>query len=258
MIEQLPEWCHSIRADNPGPMTLDGTNTYLLRAAGANVVVDPGPLLAAHLADIVAAAGPVSLVLITHHHDDHVGGAARLRELTGAAVAARDPRLCAGGVSLPADGSVLDLPGLDVRVIDTPGHTADSVCFLADDGTTRVLFSGDTVLGRGTTVVSYPDGNLSAYLDSLQRLREAVGERCLLLPGHGPARAGAGTVISEYLAHRYERIDQVRAALAAGARTAHDVVEIVYADVDRSVWPAAERTVRATLDHLGAGSDPAD
>ena len=248
----LPDWCRLVRADNPGPMTLDGTNTYVVRTDAGNVVIDPGPLLEPHLA-AVAALGPVVLIVLTHHHDDHGGGAGRFHELTGAPVVGRDPALCTGGWRLPCDGGVLDVPGLPIRVIDSPGHTADSVSLSAGDGTDRLLFSGDTVLGRGTTVVSHPDGDLGSYLATLERLRSAAGEGCLLLPGHGPVREDAVAVITQYLAHRAQRIEQVRAALALGAQTAREVTEIVYADVDPSMWGAADRTVEATLEYLRSG-----
>lgn len=248
----LPPWCALVRADNPGPMTLDGTNTYLLTGSAARVVVDPGPLLDAH---VEAVAGPerVDAVLLTHHHLDHSEAAVRVHELTGAPVRAHDRALCVDAPPL-ADDERLDLGGVMLRVLHTPGHTADSVSFLVGDEDERerpvALLSGDTVLGRGTTVVSHPDGTLGPYLASLRRLRAEVRARDLLLPGHGPVRADPGSVIEQYLRHREERLAQVRAAVAAGARTPRDVVETVYADVDPSVWGAAESSVRAQLDYL--------
>ncbi|MFW6091833.1 MAG: MBL fold metallo-hydrolase [Actinomycetota bacterium] len=243
-----PAWCRLVRADNPGPMTLDGTNTYVLSAANGNVVVDPGPLLEEHL-DAVAALGPVALVLLTHGHPDHVEGCGRFHEMTGAPTLARDPALCIDGDPLSVDGATVEVPGLVVRVLHTPGHSADSVCFDVTDGATRAVVTGDTILGRGTTIVAYPDGRLGPYLESLRRLQSLDGVP--VLPGHGPVLPDAAAAAAEYLAHREERLDQVRAALDAGARTPMEVVEIVYADVDRSVWPAAEATVRAQLDYLG-------
>jgi glyoxylase-like metal-dependent hydrolase (beta-lactamase superfamily II) len=236
-------------------MTLDGTNSYVLHTGSGNVVVDPGPLLEDHLR-AVADRGPVAVVVLTHHHADHTAGVQRFAELSGAPVLARDPRLCRGG-DPPANGARIDVAGLDIRVVHTPGHTADSICLTVTDGSTRALLSGDTVLGRGTSIVAHPDGMLGDYLDSLHRLLDAARAGtggAVLLPGHGPARVDAAAVIEEYLAHRKLRLDQVRAALAAGARTPMDVVATVYADVDRSVWPAAEATVRAQLDYL-AGED---
>ncbi|ATO16006.1 MBL fold metallo-hydrolase [Micromonospora sp. WMMA2032] len=249
LADELPGWVSLLRAPNPGPMTLDGTNTWVLRAGpdAPAVVVDPGPADEAHLTAI-AAHGPVGLVLITHGHADHTEGAPRLRELLGGVpVLAADPAHTAGGAPLTAD-STFDT-GLDVRLLSTPGHTADSVCLLAAHGDERVVLTGDTILGRGTTVVAHPDGNLGDYLSSLELLSTYRGVRAL--PGHGPALADCGAAAEFYLAHRRARLDQVRAAVAAGATTAPEVVAVVYADVDRSLWWAAEWSVRAQLEYLG-------
>lgn len=250
----LPEWCTLVRADNPGPMTLEGTNTYVLRSPGAGgaVVVDPGPLDEQHLS-AVAAVGPVLLILLTHGHPDHAEGAHRFQQMTGAPMAARQRRLTVDAQPLSDDGRFAGVAGLSVRVVATPGHTADSVSFLVEgaDGVEGVqpgLLTGDTILGRGTTVVAHPDGRLGDYLDSLARIRD-LG-RLRLLPGHGPVRPDAAALARRYLAHRAERLDQVRAALAAGDGSARDVVRRVYADVDPALWPAAELSVRAQLDYL--------
>jgi glyoxylase-like metal-dependent hydrolase (beta-lactamase superfamily II) len=133
----------------------------------------------------------------------------------------------------------------------TPGHSSDSVCLLlrAD----RALLTGDTILGRGTTVVAYPDGRLADYLDSLERLRDLAAQDIdVLLPGHGPVLDEPLVVVDYYLRHRRERLEQVRAALADGATDAKDVVRRVYADVDPVLWSAAERSVRAQLEYLRA------
>jgi glyoxylase-like metal-dependent hydrolase (beta-lactamase superfamily II) len=212
-------------------MTLDGTNTWVLRAPGAPgaVVIDPGPLDEGHLA-AVAARGPVLGVLLTHGHHDHTEGLPRFLELTGARL------------------DQVDGAGLSVTVLDTPGHTADSRCFEVTAGGQRVIFTGDTILGRGTTVVAYPDGDLGDYLASLARLREY--QNVPALPGHGPALADCGAAARFYLAHREARLEQVRAAVAAGADGAAEVVARVYADVDRVLWPAAEMSVSAQLAYL--------
>ena len=233
-----------VLAPNPGPMTLEGTNTWVLRSPGSEscVVVDPGPRHEGHLAR-VAAQGPVELVLLTHGHHDHSEGAARLAELTGAPVRALDPAHRLGDEGL-SGGDVVVAAGLELRVLATPGHTSDSLSFVLDDA----VLTGDTVLGRGTTVVAHPDGVLGDYLASLRRLRE-LGE-LTVLPGHGPELPSAGVVAAAYLAHREARLEQVRAALAAGAQTADQVVETVYADVDRVLWPAARLSVLAQLAHL--------
>ncbi|SCF34490.1 MBL fold metallo-hydrolase [Micromonospora mirobrigensis] len=245
LADELPGWVTLLRAPNPGPMTLDGTNTWVLRAPGAEhaVVVDPGPADEGHLAAI-AAHGPVGSVLITHGHPDHTEGVPRLGELLGGVpVLAADP---AHGE--PPDAH-LDRAGLAFRRLDTPGHTADSLCFLVEHGDERVVLTGDTILGRGTTVVAHPDGHLGDYLTSLELLSTYTGIPAL--PGHGPALADCAVAADYYLAHRRARLDQVRAAVAAGATSAPEVVAVVYADVDRSLWWAAEWSVRAQLAYLG-------
>ncbi|MGD9527989.1 MAG: MBL fold metallo-hydrolase [Pseudonocardia sp.] len=240
-------------AENPSPMTLDGTNTWVLRAPDRPecVVIDPGDLDEPHLRR-VAAQGPVAVVLLTHRHHDHAGGARRFAELTGAPVRALDPSLVLGSEAL-GEGEVVAAGGCELRVVATPGHTSDSLSFVLDgpgSGGPAVL-TGDTILGRGTTVIAHPDGSLGPYLDSLRRLA-GLADGTPVLPGHGPELPDAPAVARDYLAHREERLDQVRSALEAlgeGA-TARQVVEVVYADVDRVLWPAAELSVRAQLDHL--------
>lgn len=237
-------------ADNPGPMTLDGTNTWVVRDPSSEhcVVIDPGPNDPQHLGR-VAAAGPVSLVLLTHHHPDHTEGVDKLAELTGTEVRALDPQLCAGAGPL-GDGEVIDAAGIRLRVLATPGHTADSVCFV-EEGDEPAVFTGDSVLGRGTTVVAHPDGHLSSYFASLRRLAELpAGTRAL--PGHGPELPDAREIAEQYRAHREQRLDQVREVvrLRGPQVSPREIVEVVYADVDRSVWPAAELTVQAQLTYL--------
>ena len=248
-MERLPDWVTLLRAPNPGPMTLDGTNTWILRAPGQEygVVIDPGPLDEGHLARI-AAHGPFHFVLITHGHHDHVEGAARLSELLGGtAVLAVDPKHVLHGTPLDRDER-LGGSELEVEVLDSPGHTADSVCFLVECGTDRVMLTGDTVLGRGTAVVAWPDGDLGDYLTSLTRL--AAYENMVLLPGHGPALSDCGAAARAYLAHRRSRLEQVRAAIAAGADTPDAVVDLVYPDIDPAIRFAAEASAGAQLDYL--------
>jgi glyoxylase-like metal-dependent hydrolase (beta-lactamase superfamily II) len=244
-----------VLAANPGPMTLDGTNTWLVNAPGDRhaVVIDPGPDDDDHLAAVLAAARErdlvIDAVLLTHNHPDHSDGARRFGELAGAGVRALDPDFTFGSEGLGA-GDVVEAGDLRVDVVATPGHSADSLSFVLPQH--RALLTGDTVLGRGTTVVAHPDGQLGAYLESLARLRE-VSERAglgLVLPGHGPVLHRPTAVIEHYLAHREQRLDQVRAAVAAGANDAMDVVRIVYADVDEQLWPAAELSVQAQLAYL--------
>lgn len=231
-------------APNPGPMTLEGTNTWILRAptSSTSVVVDPGPLHEEHLARVADAAGVPDCILLTHGHLDHSEGAARLAELTGAPVLALDG---AFGEPLGAGGRIT-AGGVTIDVIATPGHSGDSVSFhLTDDD---AVLTGDTILGRGTTVVAHPDGRLGPYLDSLRRLREYGN--ATVLPGHGPELPSAGRVAEAYLEHRAQRLEEVRRAVAAGATTPRGIVETVYADVPQAVWPAAELSVRAQLEYL--------
>lgn len=240
-----------VLADNPGIMTLDGTNTWILREPGASrsVVVDPGPDLAEHVEAVSAAAGEVALVLFTHHHWDHTDALDSFTAATGAPTRAMSADFSRGAEPLD-DGEVIEVDGLRIEVVAAPGHTRDSVAFLLpQDG---ALLSGDMVLGRGTTVVAHPDGALGPYLESIGRFRALVDSVGLswILPGHGPVIDAPAAVLDHYLSHRHERLDQVRAALATGATSARDVVEVVYADVDPVLWDAAELSVRAQLEYL--------
>lgn len=244
-----------VLAPNPSPMTLDGTNTWILSEPDAEsaVVVDPGPLHEAHLVNVVRTAESlgkrVALTLLTHGHPDHAAGAARFAELTGTPVRALDPSLRLGEEGLAA-GDVVTTGGLELRVVPTPGHTADSLTFhLTADA---AVLTGDTVLGRGTTVVAHPEGRLGEYLDSLRRLQAMTTEGGVdtVLPGHGPVLVDARGAVEYYLAHRAHRLAQIETAVEQGCVTASAVVSQVYADVDRALWPAAELSVRAQLDYL--------
>ncbi|MFN8034192.1 MAG: MBL fold metallo-hydrolase [Mycobacterium sp.] len=233
--------------DNPGIMTLDGTNTWVLRAPGSEelVVVDPGPDDSAHI-DRLAALGRVSLVLISHRHGDHTDGIDKIVDATGATVRAVGSGFLRGLGGQLRDGEVIDAAGVRITVMATPGHTADSVSFVVDGA----VLTGDTVLGRGTTVIDDEDGSLASYLDSLRRL-QGLG-RLAVLPGHGPDLDDIQAVSTMYLAHREERLDQVRQALRVLGEqaSAREVVAHVYTDVDEKLWDAAEKSVRAQLDYL--------
>ncbi|MEO7261098.1 MAG: MBL fold metallo-hydrolase [Jatrophihabitantaceae bacterium] len=258
-LRQVTPLAGVVLADNPSAMTLDGTNTWLLRDEPSRrqaVVVDPGPDDDRHLDSVLQAAGSVPLILLTHGHADHAEGARRLHELTGAPVLALDPAHRYGAEGL-AEGAVLDGAGVQVQVWATPGHTADSLSFVlpgypADQDHAMAVLTGDTILGRGSTVVAHPDGVLADYLDSLRRLATLDG--VAVLPGHGPELADAGMAARGYLAHREQRLAQVRQALAEGGPelSAMDVVRRVYADVDPVLWPAAEWSVQAQLAYLRA------
>ena len=257
MIEVDPD-IRLLLAPNPGPMTLDGTNTWILgRPGGPSVVVDPGPRHEDHLRAVRSAAGEVAVTVLTHRHADHSEGLPRFAELTGAGVRAADPAYaittdgCDG--QLP-DGSLIEGTTLDIRALATPGHTSDSTSLLVTGERGRWLLTGDMVLGRGTTVITHPDGDLGAYLDSLERLLAVVTEHQVgaILPGHGPVVNDPGRLLRFYREHRLERLEQVREALRLGDETAGQIVARVYAEVDRSLWPAAEQSVRAQLEYLRA------
>jgi glyoxylase-like metal-dependent hydrolase (beta-lactamase superfamily II) len=252
-LRQVTPLAAVVLAANPSPMTLEGTNTWLLRAPDSeqSVVVDPGPTDEAHLQAVLTVAGQVQAILLTHGHFDHSDGARRMHELTGAPVRALDPAHQLGDEGL-SEGDVIAAAGVEVRVWATPGHSSDSLSFLLDprDGTAAAVLTGDTILGRGTTVVAYPDGDLADYLDSLRRLRE-LGD-ATVLTGHGPELPHAGEIAAAYLAHREERLNQVREAIETLGPdvSPRAVVERVYADVDEILWPAAELSVQAQLAYL--------
>jgi glyoxylase-like metal-dependent hydrolase (beta-lactamase superfamily II) len=247
-----------VRAPNPGLMTLDGTNSYLIdgsdavSANGASdrvVVVDPGPLDEEHLRTL-AAAGTVELVLLTHRHADHSAARSRFAELTGAPVRAFDAALCIAAEPL-TDGEELRVGGTRITVIHTPGHTSDSVCFfLPDDGDHGAMLTGDTILGRGTTIIDDPDGTLHDYLVSLSALAEFGPAR--VLPAHGPAHPNLAEICDDYLRHRELRLDQIRRVLAELGQDApvQAVTDAVYGDTNASVRFAAEASVRAQLTYL--------
>ncbi|MFC5381944.1 MBL fold metallo-hydrolase [Aquipuribacter nitratireducens] len=251
-----------VRADNPGPMTLEGTNTCLLGAERV-LVVDPGPADDAHVAAVLAAAGDaLAGVLLTHRHPDHA-------EALGHPLL-RDALAAAGGTVLAADPALGSAPDADrlgaatdepVELLAVPGHTDDSVALVLPRR--RAVLTGDTVLGRGTSVVAHPDGDLTDYLTSLAALRARVGGDGSWrgLPGHGPVLPDLVRALGDLLAHRHARVEQVRTALTAlgddldddldGDALVDAVVARVYPEVtDPVLVHAAGRTVRATLVHL--------
>ena len=264
-VERLAPAVAGVLAPNPGPMTLSGTNTWVLGRPdpGPVLVVDPGPDDEEHLRRVLdTAGGRVSAVLVTHRHLDHVAGAARFAGLAGCGVGAVDPAWRVGEEGL-ADGAVLEVEGARVEVLATPGHTDDSVSLLLTHGTDDAeqveLLTGDTVLGFGSTVITHPDGDLGAYLASLDRLLDVVATRGVarILPGHGPVVTDPSAVLEGYRRHRRERLDQVRRAVVAGASSPEDVVRAVYPEVlGTPLERAALQSARAQLDHLAAHREP--
>lgn len=233
-----------ILAPNPGVRELDGTNTWVVGRWPA-AVIDPGVDDPAHLAEVLEAAGRVGAILLTHDHPDHAPGAATLAARTGA------PVLAAGrveGRERLRDGEAIRMPGVHLVTVATPGHTPDHVAFsLPAD---RALFTGDTVLGRGTSVIDPPEGDLTQYLRTLHRLREL--EPRTIYPGHGPVVLDALGKLDEYLAHRQMREEQVLAGLAEGPRTPEELVPRIYGDYPVELHPLAARSVLAHLLKLEA------
>ncbi|MEM6106331.1 MBL fold metallo-hydrolase [Mycobacterium sp. 050272] len=234
-------------AENPGLLTLEGTNTWVLRGPRSDelVIVDPGPDDNEHIARI-ASLGRIALVLISHRHSDHTDAIDKLVELTGATVRSAGSGFLRGLGGELVDGEIIDAANLKIKVMATPGHTADSLSFLLDDA----VLTADSVLGRGTTVMDKEDGSLTAYLESLHRLR-GLGRRAVL-PGHGPDLPDLESATHGYLVHRQERLEQVRSALReiGDDASARQVVEHVYTDVDEKLWDAAEWSVQVQLDYL--------
>lgn len=261
MIEPIdglePQRARVVTADNPGVLTLAGTNTWVLSEPDAErcVVVDPGPDDGAHvdavMAEVARTQAQVALVLVTHRHTDHTGALAALHERTGAPVRAIDPAWCRGTVPL-VDREEIEVDGLHLQVIATPGHTDDSVSFfMPRDG---ALLTGDTILGEGSSLIAWPDGQLGEYLESLQRLRDvaAAGLSLTLLPGHGPRVLWGLDAIDALVAHRVKRLEQVATVLDGGASGVLEVVSAVYGLPGPALHDVVVAQVQAQLEYLAA------
>jgi glyoxylase-like metal-dependent hydrolase (beta-lactamase superfamily II) len=228
-----------VLAPNPGLRELEGTNTWVVGRWPA-VVIDPGPDHPGHLREVLEVAGRIDAIVLTHDHPDHAPGAVTLGAMTGAPVfAARPP----SGAERLRDGQVLHLPGVALTAVAAPGHSPDHVVlFLAEE---RALFTGDAVLGRGTSVIDPPEGDLTKYLRSLKRMRDLAPRT--IYPGHGPVVLDAMAKLDEYLEHRALREEQVLGGLAGGPRTPEELVPGIYADVPAEMHALAARSVLAHL-----------
>jgi glyoxylase-like metal-dependent hydrolase (beta-lactamase superfamily II) len=216
-----PEGVTRVRAANPSALTLDGTNAYIVQ----QWVVDPGPADPAHLEALDRAAnGRIEGVVLTHSHSDHAEGASMLD----------------APVTLPVDGQEVG----PFRALATPGHSADSVCLLFG----AVCFTGDTVLGAGSVFIAPGEGSLSAYLDSLRRLRSL--DLDVLCPGHGPYVWDPAAKLDEYIAHRLDRERRLLEALDSGLRTRDELLDAVWSDAPAELRPAAALTLAAHLEKL--------
>lgn len=233
----------TILAPNPSPFTLDGTRTHIV---DGEAVIDPGPAIESHIERIVAAAPRARWILVTHRHTDHAPAAPIVAKRTGAQIAAPH------GVFHPplpdrevGDGDRIELTLTTLKTIATPGHTGESVCFLSSE---RDLFSGDTILGQGTTAIFPPDGTMKDYLESLRKLRLLQPGR--LYPGHGPNRESAVDVIDEYIEHRQLREEQILDFISRGVTTLEGLRKRIYPELDPSLSQAAETQVAAHIDHM--------
>jgi glyoxylase-like metal-dependent hydrolase (beta-lactamase superfamily II) len=246
--ERLSPLVQRLRAPNPGPMTLTGTNSYIVGQGRDYFVIDPGPDIESHVLALAKAVnqagGQIKQILVTHGHPDHYPGALSLSRLTGAPVAAHSNAPFPHTLNL-VDGQVIQAGGATLTAIFTPGHAVDHLCFfLAEE---KALFTGDNILGQGTTVVAPPKGDMADYLASLRLLDTLWGHARVIYGGHGPEITDPPAKIKEYLAHRQARQQQLMTALASGVSTIGQLVERIYQDVDRRLWPAAGRQVLAYL-----------
>ncbi|MDP9326770.1 MAG: MBL fold metallo-hydrolase [Actinomycetota bacterium] len=227
-----------VLAPNADVYTLDGTNTWVI-GDDPSIVIDPGPEIETHLDEVAAAAGRVAAVLVTHDHPDHAPAAAAFAARVGAPMHAF--RL--DGAEHLHDGQVVRAGGVSLTAVHTPGHTSDHMVFF--EPAVGALFTGDAVVGRGTTFIDPPEGDLTQYLRSLERMR-GLGARTIY-PGHGPVVFDAAAKLEEYVRHRADRETQVLAALAAGRVTIDAMVEEIYTGYPSDVRPLAARSVLAHL-----------
>jgi glyoxylase-like metal-dependent hydrolase (beta-lactamase superfamily II)/8-oxo-dGTP pyrophosphatase MutT (NUDIX family) len=243
---RLSPLVHVVLAPNPGVMTGPGTNSYIV-GAGPTAVIDPAVDDEVYIDELVARAGDVSEILITHRHSDHVGGARVLAERTGARVRAFGPDDAGEAAVVPiSDGDIVRVGGTELRTLHCPGHASDHLCWWMDGAAT--LFAGDNVLGEGTAVIAPPDGNMRDYLTSLYRLLELHIDR--IYPGHFRWLDGGTKVLQGYIEHRREREGQVLDALSGGPSSIEAIVARVYTDTPEHLHPIAAYSVQAHLEML--------
>ncbi|MFZ3006006.1 MAG: MBL fold metallo-hydrolase, partial [Phenylobacterium sp.] len=256
--DQVSPLIRRVVANNPGPFTYLGTGTYII-GRGEVAVIDPGPDMDDHLEAILAALEPgekITHILVTHHHSDHSPLAGPLKARTGATIygcaVAEIPvddsgvRMEAGAdfgfapdVSLCGGGQVLEGPGWTMEAIATPGHTSNHICFALREE--NALFSGDHIMGWSTTVITPPDGDMTDYMDSLDKVK--ARDFSVLWPTHGPPITEVTPFIEAYIAHRRAREAQVLKAVQEGHGKIREMVPVLYADVDPRLHPAAARSV---------------
>ena len=251
VTERVPDGVTLVRAPNAGPMTLSGTNTWLIGTPAW--VIDPGPGDPAHIERVWSAAqarGGIAGIVLTHNHLDHSEAVPMLRARSGAPVAAGTAPARTGFEEPSLAGLEPDVTLADgdevgpMRAIATPGHSADHLALLAG----AVLFCGDTVLGEGSVFIPPGGGSLAAYLDSLRRLQEL--ELDALCPGHGPVVWDPAAKLREYLEHRLDREQRLLVALDTGLRSTDELLDVVWFDAPAALRPAAALTLESHLDKL--------
>jgi glyoxylase-like metal-dependent hydrolase (beta-lactamase superfamily II) len=261
-VEQVSPLIRRLVANNPGPFTFTGTGVYII-GHGDVCVIDPGPDLADHFEALKQAleGETVSHVLVTHSHMDHSPLAHPLARWAGCSV------LASGEVALPAqsevrleagddtrfrpdsalhDGTLIEGDGWTIEAIATPGHTSGHMCYALKEE--NCLFSGDHIMGWSTTVISPPDGDMDAYLTSLEKIAER--EFATIWPTHGPPITDPAPFVAAYRDHRLDREDQILSCLASGHYKVKDMVPVMYAAVDQRLWPAACHSVMAHMSRL--------
>jgi glyoxylase-like metal-dependent hydrolase (beta-lactamase superfamily II) len=254
--DQVSPLIRRVVANNPGPFTYLGTGTYIV-GKGEVAVIDPGPDLPEHLDALMAAleGETVTHILVTHHHSDHSPLARPLQEKTGAKIygcavggqAADSTVITEAGhdltftpdIDICGGGAVFEGPGWTLEAIATPGHTSNHICFALREE--NALFSGDHIMGWSTTVVSPPDGDMTAYMQSLELVK--ARDFTTLWPTHGPPVREVEPFIAAYIAHRRAREAQVLKAVTEGHGRIKDMVPVLYAETDKRLWPAAARSV---------------
>lgn len=229
-----------VLAPNPGPFTLEGTNTWVV-GESPSIVIDPGPDDSGHILAVLDEAEPIAAIVLTHRHEDHAPGAERLTSASGAPVYAFKPE---GSERRLVDGETVEAGELKLRAFHTPGHSSDHLCFVLESE--RALFSGDTMLGQGTSVVDPPDGDMAAYVRSLRRLREL--EPAVVYPGHGKPILTPNGRLDYYIRHREEREQQVLTAVTEGKKSPAEIVPGIYGkEITEEMFPVAARSVLAHL-----------
>lgn len=238
-----------VRAPNPSPMTLDGTNSYLIDGgSGEAICIDPGPPIEAHVESLLQRAAEmrckIAAICLTHGHPDHAPAAAMLRERTGAPVYAHGESRVTHDRSLK-EGDIVRAGDAALRTISAPGHSSDHLVFY--EPRERALFTGDVVIGRGFVLVAPPDGDMRAYLRTLQRLIDDFPDAQTIFGGHGDPVHDPPAKLREYIEHRRTRENELIAALGQGERSIPELVQSIYARADPELWPAAGEQLKAYL-----------